>query len=102
MSFLKIEFRGLAQAQNQITESYQDFLERVATTVEDALMDYTPVRTGRLQSGWTKNVKQDGFSVENSVPYGIHLEKGTSRMRAANNNRGIIGPALNSTKGKLK
>lgn len=102
MSFLKVEMRGLEQAKNTIQESYSQFLERVATTVEDALKDYTPVRTGRAQAGWNRNVKKDGFDVRNNVPYVPYLEKGTSKMRAANRGRGIIGPALESTRGKLQ
>jgi hypothetical protein len=100
MSFLKVEMRGLEQTQKSIQESYSQFLERVATTTEDALKDFTPVRTGRLQNGWNKQVKKDGFEVNNRVPYGVYLEQGTSRMRAANKGRGIVGPALNSIKGK--
>jgi hypothetical protein len=60
------------------------------------------VRTGQAQRGWDRKTKRTGFSVENPVPYVPYLDKGTPRMRAANNGRGIIGPALNSIKGKLK
>jgi hypothetical protein len=98
----KIEIRGLEQTVNKINESYSEFLERVGSTVEDALRDKTPVRTGRAQSGWDRKTSKDGFAIENPVPYVPYLERGTPKMRPANQGRGIIGPALDSVKGKLK
>lgn len=99
---LKIEFSGLEQAIDNINESYADFLERVGSTVETALKEHTPERTGTAKRGWDRKTKQDGFSVENAVHYVPYLERGTPKMRAANKGRGIIGPALDSVKGKLK
>jgi hypothetical protein len=99
---LKIEFSGVEQAIDKLNESYADFLERVGSTVETALKDKTPVRTGNARAGWDRKTKQDGFSVENAVHYVPYLERGTPKMRPANKGRGIIGPALDSIKGKLK
>jgi hypothetical protein len=99
---LKIEFSGVEQAIDKLNESYADFLERVGSEVEGALKDKTPVRSGRAQRGWDRTTKRDGFSVENAVPYVPYLENGTRKMKPANKGRGIIGPALNSIKGKLK
>lgn len=99
---IKLKFSGVTQSINALNESYADFLERLSTSVETALKSKTPVRTGRAKAGWDTVTKNDSFSVSNSVPYVPFLERGTTRMRAANKGRGIIGPALDSVKGKLK
>ena len=45
----------------------------------------TPVRTGTLQAGWSVSVegskKLTVVSIENTVPYAMYVEMGTSKMR---------------------
>ena len=45
----------------------------------------TPVRTGTLQAGWSVSVKEcknlTVVSIENTVPYAMYVEMGTSKMR---------------------
>jgi hypothetical protein len=44
----------------------------------------TPVRTGRLKSGWKANSSGHGIRWSNETPYGIFVEMGTRRMAARN------------------
>lgn len=45
----------------------------------------TPVRTGTLQAGWSVSVEESKkltvVSIENTVPYAMYVEMGTSKMR---------------------
>ena len=45
----------------------------------------TPVRTGTLQAGWSVSVEDSKdftvVSIENTVPYAMYVEMGTSKMR---------------------
>lgn len=46
------------------------------------LRDVTPVRTGRLRSGWRVSAVGSTLSVTNNVPYAGYVENGTRKMRA--------------------
>lgn len=103
MATLSIRVRGLSQTKADLKQAFETRVKQVTNELFRALQAKTPVRTGRAQRGWTKksNSKLTG-SVSNTVPYVQYLETGTPRMRAANNGRGIIGPALDTIKGKIK
>lgn len=92
---------GIDETLRRINEEVDDFYVRVADTLLDEAKAFTPVRTGLAKSGWRKTKSVKNPEIVNSVPYVPYLEKGTPRMRAANRGRGIIGPALNSTLGKI-
>lgn len=100
---IKIDIKalGIDETRQRVNEQFDAFYQRVADTMLDEVRAYTPVRTGLAQSSWVKNTNKKKPQVSNSVPYVPYLEKGTTRMRAANNGKGIIGPALTSTKGKI-
>jgi fumarate hydratase class II len=99
---LSVEVIGLPAAQAELREAVQKYARSIATELVQDLKDATPVRTGRARSGWTKSVSNRDITIENRVPYVPYLERGTRRMRAANSGRGIIGPALQQSKGKFK
>jgi hypothetical protein len=99
---LTIQVKGIDKVRNEISSSYKQLIDALATDLTRELQQKTPVRSGRAQAGWTKSVGDTGFVIENKVPYSGYLESGTSKMRPANKGRGIIGPALNSIKGKYK
>jgi GTP cyclohydrolase I len=99
---IKIEVIGIPETMQRIESEYRDFLERVADAVVQEAPRQTPKRTGRAAAGWKKNMEQDSFEISNPVPYVQYLERGTRKMKAANNGRGIIGPTLTSIKGKIK
>lgn len=100
---MKIQVRttGIDETIRQLNEDVDTFYQRVTDVFLDELRNFTPVRTGYAQSRWRKNTSVKKPEVSNDAPYVPYLEKGTSRMRAANKGKGIIGPALNSTKGKI-
>lgn len=99
---LKIKVSGVDQIRREVSGSFKQLISALATDLQRELQQKTPVRTGRAQAGWNKQVGDRDFVIENKVPYSGYLETGTSRMRPSNNGRGIIGPALNSIKGKYK
>lgn len=80
-------------------------MQLLANEVYREVRKNTPVDTGRAKSGWTKTVTDKGFTVQNAVPYVPVLDKGrhmTNRgMRGSKQApKGIVGPSLNSIKGK--
>lgn len=65
----------------------------------------TPVDTGRAKAGWNKRVRDNGFTIDNTVPYVPVLDKGrhmTNRgMRGSKQApKGIVNPSLESIKRK--
>lgn len=74
------------------------FVAEVAAEVNQDARANTPVKSGRARAGWTKSVRDDGFVVQNRVPYIERLERGSSKQAP----RGIIGPTLTQVKGKFK
>jgi hypothetical protein len=99
---LTIKVTGIDKVRNDVSSSYKQLITALATDLTRELQQNTPVRSGRAQAGWNKQVGNKDFVIENKVPYSGYLESGTNKMRPANNGRGIIGPALNSIKGKYK
>jgi HK97 gp10 family phage protein len=99
---LTIKVNGIDKVKNKVSSSYKQLITALATDLTRELQQKTPVRSGRAQAGWNKQVGDKDFVIENKVPYSGYLETGTNKMRPANNGRGIIGPALNSIKGKYK
>jgi HK97 gp10 family phage protein len=99
---LTIQVKGIDKVRNEISSSYKQLIDALATDLTRELQQKTPVRSGRAQAAWTKSVGDKDFVIENKVPYSGYLETGTSKMRPANKGKGIIGPALNSIKGKYK
>jgi len=95
-----MELMGVDATLKRVEENYHEFLERVADTLVEEARAFTPVKTGRAASGWKKTGSKENVAVENSVPYVPYLEKPYVRSRQAP--KGIIGPALTSTKGKLR
>ena len=90
----------------EVTRELRDQVQRLAKSISQEILSNlkakTPVRTGRAKSGWQRSVANRDITIENRVPYVPYLERGTTRMRAANSGRGIIGPALQQSKGKFK
>lgn len=109
---MKITVSGIQATKDMVLEDYQQFIRELAEDTLKAAQKFTPVRTGRARDGWEAKVNvpdnfrqsksQDNFVVSNQVPYVPYLDKGTPKMKPANNGRGIIGPTLNEIKGKIK
>ena len=109
---MRIQVSGIKQTKDQILEDYQTFIRELADDTLKAAQKFTPVRTGRARDGWEAQVSvpdnfrqsksNDNFVVSNKVPYVPFLDKGTRKMRPANNGKGIIGPTLQEIKGKTR
>lgn len=102
MATLTIRVKGLDQTKAQLRDSFERHVRTVTSEMETALESFTPVRTGRARAGWRSSASKLSGVISNNVPYVQYLEKGTPRMRPANNGRGIIGPSLKSIKGKIQ
>lgn len=100
MASIKMKLTGIDDTLKDVDRQYHEFLERVADTMLTEFKAVTPVATGRAQAGWRKTGSKTQVAVENSVPYIKYLEKPFVKSKQAP--RGMIGPALNSTKGKFK
>jgi len=94
-----IDVSGLTR---KLDQALATKLKQVADDVQSAAKSFTPVKTGRARGSWTETVTQSNFSVENQTPYIGYLDKGTRKMRPANQGKGIIMPTLNQVKGKYK
>lgn len=109
---MRIQVSGIEQTKDQLLEDYQTFIRELAEDTLKAAQKFTPVRTGRARDGWEAKVSvpdnfrqsksNDNFVVSNRVPYVPYLDKGTSKMKAANNGKGIIGPTLSEIKGRTR
>ena len=109
---MRIQVSGIEATKDQILEDYQAFINELAEETLKAAQKFTPVRTGTARDGWEAKVSvpdnfrqsksNDNFVVTNKVPYVEYLDKGTRKMKPANNGRGIIGPTLSEIKGKTK
>lgn len=90
-----------SRLERRLTEA----VRRLGQQLEQEIRDHTPVATGRARSGWRRQDRQRGFTIENQVPYIGVLDRGrhmTNRgMRGSRQApRGIVGPSLKSIKGK--
>lgn len=99
---IALKVTNISRVNSGLDSGYKALVKALATDLTRELQQKTPVRTGTAQAGWQAKTGNKDFVIENKVPYSGYLESGTSKMRPANNGRGIIGPALNSIKGKYK
>lgn len=97
---IKVQFNGATTTSAGITREFQQFLKRLAADVEREVKKNTPVRTGRARAGWDTQMKETGFVTENKVPYVGYLDKPYYKSKQAP--QGIVGPSLNTIKGKYK
>jgi hypothetical protein len=109
---MRIQVTGVQATKDMILEDYQTFIRELADDTLKAAQKFTPVRTGNARKNWEAKVSvpdnfrqsksNDNFVVSNQVPYVEYLDKGTRKMKPANNGRGIIGPTLSEIKGRAK
>ena len=99
---ITLKVTNVSRVNSELDSGYKSLIKALATDLTRQLQQNTPVRTGTAQAGWKVKTGNKDFVIENKVPYSGYLETGTSKMRPANNGKGIIGPALNSIKGKYK
>ena len=102
---IKLQFINNQSVINSIADEIASETKLLADTVYTEVRKNTPVDTGRAKSGWKKEVKSTGFDITNDVPYIGILDKGRHMtpkgMRGSKQApKGIIGPSLNSIKGK--
>jgi hypothetical protein len=100
-----IRFSGQAKASQSLAAAVRSELKRLGDTVYAEVKQRTPVDTGQARAGWRKKVNSNSFTVSNAVPYIEVLDKGrhmTNRGARGSKQapRGIVGPSLESIKGK--
>lgn len=100
MPGIKIELSGIDSTVERIEKSYQEFVERAADIMVEELKAVTPVQTGRAQAGWRREKSGVNSEIVNPVPYVGYLERPYVRSKKAP--KGMIGPALTATKGRLR
>jgi hypothetical protein len=100
MANISISVTGIDRDIQMVKGSLSKRVQEMATTLLKEVKKETPVATGRARRGWTKQVDDKGFTVENTVPYVEYLEKPYVHSKKAP--QGMIGPALNTLKGKYK
>ena len=83
---------------NELEKKFDQLLERISKKTLQIAKAQTPVRTGRARSGWTESSSDDGFFVQNNVPYIEQLEKGRSRQAP----KGITKPTVRKVTGFIK
>lgn len=99
MAQLKVDIRGISQTQLALKDGLASAVQEIAQATHQALVHHTPIDTGNARRNWRTQVRRDGFTSENRVPYIERLENNWSKQTRG---RGIVRPALNSIKGKLK
>lgn len=93
-----IVFTGRDVINKSLQKTLQMTIAQVADVVEKTAVSKTPVKTGYTRKQWTKKVTKTDFEVANRVPWIERLEAGSSKQAP----KGIIGPTLNTVKGKIK
>lgn len=97
---ISFQTSGIEADIKQLTSSYHKTESAIAADLLKQVKIETPVNTGRARKGWTKETNNKGFVIQNTVPYVEYLEKPYVKSKKAP--EGMIGPALNSIKGKYK
>jgi hypothetical protein len=95
---MQITVTGVDSLKKDLGDQLKRLVKQIADDVYITARKNTPVRSGRAKNAWTEATTQNNFRVENHVPYIDRLEAGASRQAP----KGIIGPTLNTIKGKYK
>ena len=68
-----------------LSDKKKEIVKRNAMQAYADAIRATPVRTGTLQAGWSVSIEESKnmtvVSIENTVPYAMYVEMGTSKMR---------------------
>ena len=104
MGNFEIKENHIKEIQEEITNKIESALTSVGLQAENDVRNVTPVDTGNLRNSITSRVKMDenAVYVGTNVEYAPHQELGTSKMKAANNGKGILRYAINANIGKYK
>jgi hypothetical protein len=95
---MKIQVLGVDDTLKFMGISIEQEVSRVADVILDEAKKATPIRSGRARRNWTKNVRRQDFTVENTVPYIGRLEEGYSKQAP----NGITAPTIRRAKRRLK
>tara|TARA_Y100001937_G_scaffold58483_1_gene80230 strand:- start:5627 stop:5932 length:306 start_codon:yes stop_codon:yes gene_type:complete len=83
---------------NDVNRQMDKLIKDVQKRTFQTARDLTPVRTGNARRNWTQDTTSTGFDVTNSVPYIVHLDKGSSRQAP----RGISKPTARKMAGYIR
>ena len=74
---MSVKYYGQLFDNVTITAPIKRALEKTRKEALNIVREATPVRTGKLKSGWGVTSKGFGLVYENATPYGIFVEMGT-------------------------
>lgn len=99
----KVELVAQGSFQRRLSARVRSQVQKLGQELFREVKQRTPVDTGRAKSGWRNKNTQQGFEINNPVPYIGVLDKGrhmTSRgMRGSKQApKGMVGPSLDSIK----
>ena len=84
---MKFGISGLKEVLNQVKSSvkkeHDNQVSSVATKMKAAIVDATPIKTGKAREGWKLEREANGYAVKNDVEYIEHLNAGTSKQAPA-------------------
>ena len=92
-----VEITGIEEAARSIQADIKRELAAISNLLQQEAKIHTPKKTGNARNNWSKETSNQGFTVENKVPYIGRLEAGASKQAP----KGITTPAINSVKRKL-
>jgi len=95
---MKVDVIGIKQLTEALQKAVEATVSSTAKVFQVAAKKNTPIRSGNARRNWNKKTRQEGFAVENRVPYIERLEQGSSKQAP----RGIVRPTLRETRRKLK
>ena len=72
-----------------LSKKLKKAIQAMAKDYNKELKNYTPVKTGKAQRGWSLRKTKQGSKIKNSVKYISYLEKGWSKQQPD----GITKPA---------
>jgi len=101
----KVELVAPGSLQKRLSARVKSQVQALGRTLFTEIKQRTPVDTGRAKAGWRSKNTQQGFEINNQVPYIGVLDKGrhmTGRgMRGSRQApKGMVGPSLDSIKRK--
>jgi hypothetical protein len=91
---VRITFHGLKKTIKDLEDSVKDEIWSLADFTEKSVKKFTAVDTGNARASWDLNKYNNGFTLENRVPYIERLDEGWSKQHP----RGFTSPTLNAIK----
>mgnify|MGYP003641721018 FL=1 len=95
---MKVKVLGINETLSFLGKSVTENVTQIASIYEEEARRATPVRSGRAQRNWKKDVSAGGFDVSNTLPYIRRLEEGYSKQAP----KGITRAATRRANSRIK